>query len=224
MKLLLVEDEREIASAVAKVLRHNNYLVDVVYDGEEALDYLACAEYDAVILDVMMPKLDGVSVAKELRKNGNNVPILMLTAKAEIDDRVLGLDVGADDYLTKPFAMKELLARIRSVTRRKDTSIKEYVFADISLNPQNYELSTSYKKCRLSSKEFQMLELLMNNANVLISTERFMEKVWGFDTEAEINVVWVYISAIRKKLDFISANVTIKAVRGLGYQLENKHD
>lgn len=224
MKLLLAEDERELSAAIVRVLKHNNYNVDAVYDGEEALEYLTFGDYDGVILDIMMPKKDGLSVLRTIRENGNNAPVLLLTAKAEIDDRVSGLDAGADDYLTKPFAMKELLARIRAMTRRKNETINSYSFGNVTLNPSQYVLSSDKGSTRLSSKEFQMMEMLISNSNVLISTEKFMENVWGYDSEAEINGVWVYISSLRKKLAEIGANVSIKAVRGLGYKLEETND
>ena len=224
MKLLLAEDEKELSSAIVRILKHNNYAVDAVFDGEEALNYLSLAEYDGVILDVMMPKLDGISVVKRLREKGNNVPVLILTAKSEIDDRVLGLDSGADDYLTKPFAMKELLARIRAMYRRKNEVINNYSFGNMILNPKNFEIKSGEGTIRLTNKEYQMLEMLISNPNCLISTEKFMENIWGFNSESEINVVWVYISAIRKKLKAIGSNVNIKAVRGVGYKLEEKYD
>ena len=174
MRLLLAEDEQDLSKALCAILKHNNYSVDPVYNGQDALDYGLCENYDGIILDIMMPKKNGIEVLTELRKNGVDTPVLILTAKGEVDDKILGLDSGADDYLTKPFAMGELLARIRALTRRK----------------------------------------------ALISTEQFMEKIWGYETEAEINVVWVYISYLRKKLVSLNANVEIKAVRGVGYTLE----
>lgn len=222
MKLLLAEDDRDISSVIVKFLEKNNYLVDAVYDGEEALEYLGCETYDGVILDVMMPKMDGISVVRNMRKNGNNTPVLILTAKAEIDDKVLGLDAGADDYLTKPFSMKEFLARIRALTRRKNSTLSTFSFGNIVLNPKTYEIISQTDKVRLSAKEYQVMEILINNSNSLVSTETLMDKVWGFDSDAEINVVWVYISALRKKLQAINANMTISAVRGLGYKLEEK--
>lgn len=224
MKLLYAEDERELSNAVVKVLKRNNYNVDAVYDGEEALEYLSVEEYDGVILDVMMPKLDGISVVRSIRAKSNNVPVLILTAKSEIDDRVFGLDAGADDYLTKPFAMKELLARIRAITRRKSEVINSYSFTNLALNPSNYELSTDFGKCRLTGKEYQLMETFMLNSKTLISTEKLMEGVWGYDSESEINVVWVYISALRKKLTSLNARAEIKAVRGVGYKLEELND
>lgn len=225
MRLLLAEDEKELSRALVAILKHNHYSVDAVYDGEEALTYLEDENYDGVILDVMMPKMDGITVLKKLRQKGNSVPVLMLTAKSEIDDRVLGLDSGADDYLSKPFDTKELLARIRSVTRRKREATSSVLeIGNISLNCANFELSTSRGNIRLSNKEFQMLELMIANPGQLISTERFMEKIWGYDSDAEINVVWVYISYLRKKLAQLEANIYIKATRNQGYSLEERND
>lgn len=222
MKLLLAEDDRDISSVIVKFLQKNNYLVDAVYDGKEALQYLDCEKYDGVILDVMMPKMDGITVVRNMRKKGDNTPVLILTAKAEIDDKVLGLDAGADDYLTKPFSMKEFLARIRALTRRKNTTLSTFSFGNIILNSKTYEIISQTDKIRLSAKEYQVMEILINNSNSLVSTEMLMDKVWGFDSDAEINVVWVYISALRKKLQAINANLTISAIRGLGYKLEEK--
>lgn len=221
MRLLLAEDEEDLSKALVAVLKYNNYSVDAVYDGEEALSYIEAGNYDGVILDIMMPKLDGISVLKKVRANGNSIPILLLTAKAEIDDKVEGLDSGADDYLTKPFSMKELLARIRVMTRRQsDTTDSILRYGNISLNRATYILSCGEKEIRLSNKEYQMLEMLLANPGQVISTEQFMEKIWGFDSDAELNVVWVNISYIRKKLASIGASVLIKAIRGLGYSVE----
>ncbi len=224
MKLLLAEDDRDLSSIVVKLLEKNNYNVDAVYDGEEALNYLEYGSYDGVILDIMMPKTDGITVVRKMRQNNNNTPVLILTAKAEIDDKVLGLDAGADDYLTKPFSMKEFLARIRALTRRKNSTLSTFSFANISLDPRTYEIISPQGSIRLSAKEYQLMEILVNNPNTLISTETFMERVWGFDSESEINVVWVYISSLRKKLLRIEANLSITAVRGLGYKLEEIND
>jgi len=221
MRLLLAEDERELSRAIVAILTHNHYSVDAVYDGQEALDYLESGIYDGAILDIMMPKFDGLSVLRKIRKGGNAIPILMLTAKSEIDERVLGLDSGADDYLSKPFDTKELLARIRAMTRRQsDLTDTVLQFGNLSLNRATFELYTKKGSLRLANKEFQMLEILMANPRNLISTERFMEKIWGFDSDAEINVVWVYISYLRKKLAALSASVQIKATRNMGYSLE----
>ena len=225
MRLLLAEDEKELSKALCAVLKHNNYSVDAVYDGQDAYDYGIDPNYDGIILDVMMPKKNGIEVLKELRAAGVSTPILMLTAKSEIEDKVAGLDAGADDYLTKPFVMPELLARIRSMTRRQAEFVPNLLtLGNLTLNRENYELSTSDGTIRLGNKEFQMMELLMNNPGRLIPTESFMERIWGYDTEAEINVVWVYISYLRKKLANINANLEIKATRGVGYALEEKAD
>lgn len=226
MRLLLAEDEKELSNALVTVLKHNNYSVDAVYNGQDALDYLLSGNnYDGAILDIMMPEKDGISVLKEVRSSGNSIPILMLTAKAEIDDRVAGLDAGADDYLTKPFSMKELLARIRAMTRRQaETTDSILSFGNIKLNRSTYTLSTNKDALRLANKEFQMLEMLLVNPGQIISTDQFMEKIWGYDSNAESNVVWVYISYLRKKLTALDANVSIRAARGLGYTLEAQHD
>ncbi len=221
MRLLLAEDEKELSDALVAVLKHNNYSVDAVYDGQEALDYLEAQEYDGAILDIMMPKMDGITVLKKIRAQGNNVPVLMLTAKTGVDDRVEGLDSGADDYLGKPFAMKELLARIRAMTRRQTESVSTVLqYGNVMLNRTTFEVSAGGEALRLANKEFQMLEMLMSNPGQIISTERFMEKIWGYDSETEINVVWVYISYLRKKLANINADVEIKAARNQGYSLE----
>lgn len=221
MRLLLAEDEKDLSKALCTILKHNNYSVDAVYDGQDALDYGLCENYDGIILDIMMPKMNGIEVLKELRKQGVSTPIIMLTAKAELDDVILGLDAGADDYLTKPFQMGELLARVRAITRRKEEfSPNLLTFSNLSLNRESFELSAKGNTIRLGNKEFQMMELLLSNPGRLISTEQFMERIWGYETEAEINVVWVYISYLRKKLTTLGANATIKAVRGVGYTLE----
>lgn len=220
MKVLVVEDERDISNALVKLLKMNNYSCDAAYDGEEALDYLAYDEYDAVILDIMMPKKNGIEVLKEIRSNNNNVPVLMLTAKSELDDKVKGLDSGADDYLTKPFSFKELLARIRAITRRKTANIKTLSFLDVVLDNKTFELKSGEKAIRLGSKEYQIMELLITSPNNVITSESLIEKVWGFDSDAEVNVVWVHISTLRKKIHEISDKVTITVVRGIGYKLQ----
>ncbi len=225
MRLLLAEDEKELANALSVILQHNQYSVDVVHNGKDALDYLDTDLYDAAVLDIMMPIMDGLTVVKELRKRGSNLPVLLLTAKSEIDDRVTGLDAGADDYLTKPFATKELLARIRAITRRgQDITDTSLTFQNITLNRSTYTLSSPTGEFRLGNKEYQMLEMLMVRPGQVIPTERFMEKIWGYDSEAEINVVWVYLSYLRKKLTALDAKVQIKAARNLGYSLEAQDD
>ena len=221
MRILLVEDERELSNALVAILTRSNYSVDPVYDGEDALYYLETENYDAVILDIMIPKIDGIEVLKTIRKERNKIPVIMLTAKSEIDDRVVGLDSGADDYLTKPFASKELLARLRALTRRGEQLTENVVkVGNISLNRSSFELFSDSGSFRLANKEYQMIEMLMVNQNQLISTEKFMERIWGYDSEAEINVVWVHISFLRKKLQQLKANIQIKANRNMGYSLE----
>lgn len=225
MRLLLAEDEKELSKALTAILKHNGYSVDAVYNGKDALDYLLGGDYDCAILDIMMPLLDGISVLKGIRHDGLDLPVIMLTAKSEIDDRVFGLDSGADDYVTKPFVAKELIARIRAVTRRKsETESPNLTFENITLNRSTCELSSDKASVRLANKEYQMLEMFMSNPRQIISPDRFMEKIWGLDSDTEQNVVWVYISYLRKKLAKVGANVQIKAARNIGYSLEAKND
>lgn len=221
MRLLLAEDEKSLSKAIIAILERNNYSADAVYDGLEALEYLESGVYDGAILDIMMPKMDGITVLKKIRGKGINVPVLILTAKSEIDDKVLGLDSGANDYLTKPFSTRELLARIRAMTRTgSPQNTSKLLMGNISLDTASHELSAPMGSFRLANKEFQMLEMLMRNPGRLIPTEMFMEKIWGYDSEAEISVVWVYVSYLRKKLSALGANVQIKAARNAGYSLE----
>lgn len=221
MRILLAEDERDLADALEAMLKHNNYSVDTVDNGQDALDYLMLDDYDGAILDVMMPKMDGVSVVQKLRESKKSTPVLLLTAKSEIEDKVYGLDSGADDYLTKPFVIKELLARVRSMTRRQTTFTSNVLeIGNVSLSKYTFELSTEKDKVRLSNKEYQMMEMLMRNPGNVIQTEQFLERIWGYDSDSEINVVWVNISYLRKKLKALDANVQIKATRNVGYTLE----
>lgn len=221
MRLLLVEDEKPLSKALTAILERNNYSVDAVYDGEEALQYLEADNYDGMILDIMMPKMDGITVLKTIRSRGNLMPVLLLTAKSEIDDKVEGLDAGANDYLAKPFHSKELLARIRAMTRIQNAQADSVLrMGNVTLNRATFELSTLKGSFRLANKEFQMLELMMSNLGCVISSERFMEKIWGYDSDAEISVVWVYISYLRKKLTALHADIEIKATRNVGYFLE----
>ena len=222
MRILLAEDERSLARALVRILEKNNYAADAVFNGEDALAYLETGGYDAAILDIMMPKMDGITVLKTLRQQGNPIPVIMLTAKAEVDDKVLGLDTGANDYLTKPFDTRELLARLRAVTRNQNTADTKLRLGNIALDRASFELSSPSGSFRLTSKEFQMMEMLMDNPRRLIPTERFMEKIWGLDSDAEINVVWVYISYLRKKLSALDADIQIKSARNAGYSLEEK--
>lgn len=221
MRLLLAEDEKALSKALVAILERNNYSVDAVYDGQSALDYLEMDNYDGVILDIMMPKVDGLTVLRKVREKGNLIPILLLTAKSEVVDKVEGLDAGANDYLAKPFHSKELLARIRAITRTQTAQTNsKLTMGNVTLDRATFELSTAKGSFRLANKEFQMLELLMCNPHQLISSERFLEKIWGYDSEAEINVVWVYISYLRKKLAALHADIHIKAARNAGYSLE----
>jgi len=221
MRILLAEDEPELNKALVAVFTKNNYSVDSVFDGEEAVTYLTEGDYDCAVLDVMMPKMDGITALKTVRKAGKTLPVLILTAKSEIDDRILGLDSGADDYLTKPFAVKELLARVRAITRRLTVGVDATLTCgNCTLSRSTYLLSTPEGETRLTNKEFQMLEMLMSAPNQVISPEQFMEKIWGFDSDSDISVVWVYVAYIRKKLAAIKANVNVKSLRNAGYTLE----
>ena len=203
------------------MLKGSNYSVDAVYDGEAALEYMAAGNYDGIILDIMMPKKDVLTVLKEIRKKGSKIPVLLLTAKGEVDDKVEGLDAGANDYLTKPFHAKELLARLRAMTRVQMESEDSHLKAgNVTLDRATFELTTSKGSIRLANKEYQMMEFLMSNPGHLISSERFFEKIWGYDSEAELNVVWVYLSNLRKKLSSLDADIQIRATRNAGYSLE----
>ena len=221
MRILLAEDEPELNRALVAVFTKNNYSVDSVFDGEEAVTYLTEGDYDCAVLDVMMPKMDGITALKAVRKAGKTLPVLILTAKSEIDDRILGLDSGADDYLTKPFAVKELLARVRAITRRLTVAADaNLTFGNCTLSRSTYLLTTPEGEVRLTNKEFQMLEMLMSAPNQVVSPEQFMEKIWGFDSDSDIGVVWVYVAYLRKKLVAVKADVQIKALRNAGYTLE----
>ena len=225
MRILLCEDEKELSNAISAILKHHNYTVDAVYDGVDALDYALSGQYDVILLDIMMPKMNGLEVLEQLRAMHIQTPVMVLSAKSEIEDRITGLDMGADDYLPKPFSMAEMLARIRALTRRKHEVMENTLtFADLTLDRLTYELVVEIKRLRLSNREFQMMEMLMSHPSVVISTETFMDRIWGYDSDAEINVVWVYISALRKKLNQLGAHVRIKAARGVGYTLEKKDD
>lgn len=223
MRILLAEDEHSLSRAVVALLERNHYSADAVYDGEEALTYLEAGNYDALILDIMMPKLDGLSVLRQLREKGNRIPVLMLTAKGEVDDKVLGLDSGANDYLTKPFSTQELMARIRAMTRNQTAQVSSRLaFGNVTLDQTTFELASPSGSFRLANKEYQMMELLMCNPKQLISSERFLERIWGYDSDVELNVVWGYISYLRKKLTALRADIQIKATRNAGYALEMK--
>ena len=224
MKLLLAEDEKELSNALVAILKHSSYTVDAVYDGQDALDYILASDYDGIILDIMMPGLEGTEVLKKIREKGISTPVLFLTAKSEIEDRIKGLDLGADDYLTKPFDMGELLARIRAMTRRKtDYSPNNLNCGNLVLDRATYELKTeNHEPIHLVGREFQMLEMLMESPGRVISVDSFMDHIWS-DGEADVNVVWVYISNIRKKLTQLEATCEIKASRGVGYSMVQKN-
>ncbi len=221
MRILLAEDEASLSRAVAALLERSNYSVDAVFDGEEALHYLEAGNYDAAILDLMMPRVDGLTVLRRLRERGDRIPVLILTAKSEIDDKVEGLDAGANDYLTKPFAARELLARLRAMTRSQTAQTSSRLrFGNVTLDQSTFELASPTGSFRLANREFQMMEMLMRNPRQLVATERFLESIWGYDSDVEQNVVWVYISYLRKKLTALQADIRIRATRNAGYSLE----
>ena len=225
MKLLYAEDERAMSEAVTDVLTYHKYSVDAVYDGQDALDYARTEEYDGIILDVMMPKMSGLEVLRQLRSDGCRTPVLLLTAKAEVEDRIEGLDLGADDYLPKPFAMGELLARVRAMLRRREEFTPNLLTCgDLRLNQQTAELSCGSASLVLPKLEYKLMELLMLNQGRCLSTEDMLVKVWGYETEADVGVVWVYLSYLRKRLSALGSRVEIRARRGVGYMLEAPHD
>ncbi len=224
MRILIVEDEVQLSEALGAILEKNNYTVDRVFDGEDGLDYVLSDIYDVIILDIMLPKMNGLEVLKEARKEGIDTPIILLTAKGDVSDRVTGLDCGADDYLPKPFYTEELLARIRALSRRKGEVISDnsLVFHDISLNIGNLELSSGENRIKLTAKESGLLELLINRQGIITSKDDIITKLWGYESEAEHNNVEVYVSFIRRKLTYLKSKVIIKAIRNLGYILEYK--
>ncbi|NMI04256.1 response regulator transcription factor [Paenibacillus sp. SZ31] len=222
MRILIAEDEVHLAEAVSQILKKNNYSVDMVHDGRSGLDYAQSGIYDLLLLDIMMPEMDGITVLKKLRSEGNHTPVILLTAKGELSDKVTGLDYGADDYIAKPFATEELLARIRAALRRKGEVVPEegLKFGDIELNTTQLKLSVQGKEIKLNLKENELLELLIARKQAITSKEQIIEKLWGFDSEVEYNNVEVYISFLRKKLTFLNAAVRINTIRGVGYVLE----
>ncbi len=223
MKLLYAEDEISMSEAVVDILTYHNYMVDAVYDGQTALEYARMEQYDGIILDIMMPGMSGLEVLAELRKEGCRIPILLLTAKAEVEDRIQGLDLGADDYLPKPFVVGELLARVRAMLRRRKEFTPDILkCGNVSLNLHSYELIGEKQTFVLPNLEYRMMELLMLNQGIYLSSEDLLVKVWGYDTDAELGTVWVYISYLRKRLLALNANVEIKAKRNIGYTLEVK--
>ena len=222
MRILLVEDEVRLSQALVEIFQKNRYGVDAVYTGPEGLEYAESGIYDAIILDIMLPGMDGITILKTLRDEKNQVPVLLLTAKDDIGDKVKGLDCGADDYMTKPFSTDELLARVRALTRRKgDVKEETVTFGDLILNKNNCELQkVGGESIKLSLKEFQIIDLLFENPHQIIKKERIIEKIWGGDSDAEYNNVEVYISFIRKKMEQLQVTTTIRTARGIGYSLE----
>ena len=221
MRILIAEDDPKLLKSLVHIFELNNYAVDGVDNGIDALDFAASDEYDGLVLDIMMPGMDGVTVLKELRAKGVRTPALFLTARTEIDQRIEGLDAGADDYLPKPFSTGELLARVRAMLRRKDNFIPDLlVFGGLSLNRSTYELQNGEKRQALSGKEFQVMEMLMQSGSTIISPEQLVTHIWGWDTNVDMSVVWVHISNIRKKLESLGTPVAIKFVRNAGYVLE----
>lgn len=222
MRILIVEDELHLAEALTQILKKNHYSVDAVHDGRTGLDYAQTGIYDLLLLDIMMPEMDGISVLKTLRQQGVATPVILLTAKGEITDKVIGLDYGADDYIAKPFSAEELLARIRAALRRKGEVLPEerLIFGDIQLNTANLKLSVNGKEMKLNLKENELLELLITRKQGVTSKEQIIEKLWGFDSDVEYNNVEVYISFLRKKLNFLHSQVKISTIRGVGYVLE----
>ena len=224
MRILIVEDEKALSRVLVKIFEKNYYSVDAVYNGQEALDYIATGNYDIVLMDVMMPVMDGITALKKIRADGNQIPVLLLTAKSEPDDKVMGLDSGANYYITKPFDTKELLAAVRAITRKEEQTDNRLHFGNITLDTSTYELASDTDSVKLTNKEFQMMELFMSNPKILVSADTLMERIWGYDSDSEINVVWAYISYLRKKLKNLNANFTIKSSRNSGYSLELTDD
>lgn len=224
MRILIVEDEKALSRVLVKIFEKNYYSVDAVYNGQEALDYIATCNYDIVLMDVMMPVMDGITALKKIRADGNQIPVLLLTAKSEVDDKVMGLDSGANYYITKPFDTKELLAAVRAITRKEDQTDNRLHFGNITLDTSTYELASDTDSVKLTNKEFQMMEMFMSNPKILVSADTLMERIWGYDSDSEINVVWAYISYLRKKLKNLNANFTIKSSRNSGYSLELTDD
>jgi two-component system, OmpR family, response regulator ArlR len=220
MRILLAEDERSLSKALVHILESAHYAVDAAYNGEEALDYMSVSSYDAIILDLMMPKVDGLTVLRTIREKGDLTPVLILTAKAEVDDKVQGLDMGANDYMTKPFDPKELLARLRAITRVQTKNPNSILrVGNTALDRCNYELSCGDKSIRLANKEFQLIELLMSNPGQVLPTDQIFEKIWGLDSEADTSIIWVYISYLRRKFKTLGSNILIHATRNVGYSV-----
>ena len=222
MKLLLVEDEKQLSEALQQILIKNKYSVDAVYNGDEGLDYALTGVYDVIILDIMLPKLNGIEILKMIRKRKISTPVILLTAKGSVEDRILGLDSGADDYLPKPFSPDELLARLRALTRRNGDFINENIleFSDIKLNLSTYDMEVNDNSITLTQKEFEILKYFMQRPKLVVSKDDLITKLWGFDSDVEHNNIEVYISFLRKKLAYVESNVKITTIRRVGYRLE----
>ena len=221
MRLLIAEDDSKLLKSLVHIFEMNHYAVDGVDNGTDAFDYASSGEYDGLVLDVMMPREDGITVLKKLRRNGINTPALFLTARTEIEQRIEGLDAGADDYLPKPFSTGELLARVRAMLRRKDNFTPDLLsFGELVLNRSTYELAYGENSLSLSGKEFQVMEMLMQHPNIILTAEQIITHIWGWNTDVDISVVWVHISNVRKKLETLGVPVSIKSVRNAGYLLE----
>lgn len=221
MKLLYAEDERALSEAVVDILTYHKYIVDAVYNGDDAYDYAVSGDYDGIILDIMMPGRDGLSVLCALRQSGCKTPVLLLTAKTQVDERIRGLDAGADDYLSKPFDMGELLARVRAMLRRREEFHPDLLtFGDLSLNVQSCILACKGTEFVLPKQEYRLMEQLMRNRNIFLSTEDLLTRAWGYDAETDINSVWLYISYLRKRLCALDSAVEIVSKRSIGYRLE----
>lgn len=222
MKLLLVEDEKQLSEALQQILIKNKYSVDAVYSGDEGLDYALTGVYDVIILDIMLPKLNGIEILKMVRKRKISTPVILLTAKGSVEDRILGLDSGADDYLPKPFSPDELLARLRALTRRNGDFINENIleFSDIKLNLSTYDMEVNDNSITLTQKEFEILKYFMQRPKLVVSKDDLITKLWGFDSDIEHNNIEVYISFLRKKLAYVESNVKITTIRRVGYRLE----
>lgn len=221
MRILLIEDEASLVEALIEILKKNKYLIDAVYNGNDGLEFALSGIYDIILLDIMLPKINGLDLLRELRKNHIPTPVILLTAKSEVEDKIIGLDSGADDYLTKPFSANELLARIRAINRRKGEYLGEVLsFKDLSLNKSTYELICKDQSIKLGTKEYQVMEIFLSNPKQIIPKELFLEKIWGYEYEAEYNSIEVYISFIRKKMNLIDTSVKIATARGVGYFLE----
>ena len=221
MKLLYAEDEPALSEAVVDYLTYHKYIVDAVYDGADAYNYAMSGEYDGIILDIMMPKRDGLDVLSALRRNGCTTPVLLLTAKTQVEDRILGLDTGADDYLAKPFDMGELIARVRAMLRRREEFHPDLIrFGDLTLNMQSGEIGVGDMSFVLPKQEYRLMEQLVLNKTMYLSTEDLLVKAWGYNAETDINSVWLYISYLRKRLSAMNSKVEIVSKRNVGYKLE----